>query len=86
MRGTCRSMASTIPAAISSSPATATPCSSTSAIEHLSRYLETIDEVRPAKARYHMAAVPDWRWAATRRAAEFAALVGRSGVGQRRLA
>jgi Xaa-Pro aminopeptidase len=54
--------------------------------EHLSRHLETIDEIRPAKAWYHMAAGPDWREAARRWAAEIAELVRRQGHGQRRLA
>ena len=54
--------------------------------EHLSRHLETIDEIRPAKAWYHMAAGPEWRQAATRWAAEIAALVQRSGGRNRRLA
>jgi Xaa-Pro dipeptidase len=54
--------------------------------EHLSRHLETIDEIRPAKAWYHMAAGPEWRQAATRWAAEIAALVRRSGGRNLRLA
>src|SRR5277367_2734415 len=51
--------------------------------EHLSRHLETIDEIRPAKAWYHMAAGPEWRDATTRWAAEIAELVRRSGGGRR---
>ena len=54
--------------------------------EHLSRHLETIAEIRPAKAWYHMAAGPDWRAAAQRWAAEIAALVRGAGGGERRLA
>jgi Xaa-Pro dipeptidase len=54
--------------------------------EHLSRHLETVDEVRPAKAWYHMAAGSDWREAARRWAAEIAELARRSGGGERRLA
>src|SRR5690348_15664205 len=54
--------------------------------EHLSRHLETVDEVRPAKAWYHMAAGSDWREAARRWAAEIAELARRSGSGEGRLA
>jgi Xaa-Pro dipeptidase len=54
--------------------------------EHLSRHLETIDEIRPAKAWYHMAAGPSWRDSAARWAAEIAELVRRSGGHHRRLA
>src|SRR5256885_6233344 len=43
--------------------------------EHLSQDLETIDEVRPAKAWYHMAAGPNAADAAKRFAQEIAALV-----------
>src|SRR5258708_7654165 len=54
--------------------------------EHLSRHLETIQEVRPAKSWYHMAAGPRWQEAATRWAEEIAELVRRSGRNNRRLA
>ncbi|MBI1777100.1 MAG: aminopeptidase P family protein [Proteobacteria bacterium] len=54
--------------------------------EHLSRHLETIDEIRPAKAWYHMAAGPNWQDAAKRWAEEIALLVRRSGQNNRRLA
>src|SRR5258708_2330984 len=54
--------------------------------EHLSRHLETINEIRPAKAWYHMAAGPDWREEATRWAVEIAELVKRSGGSNQRLA
>jgi Xaa-Pro aminopeptidase len=54
--------------------------------EHLSRDLETIDEVRPAMAWYHMAAAANAPDAARRFAEEIAELVRRSGGGNRRLA
>src|SRR5260221_1904131 len=54
--------------------------------EHLSRHLETINEIRPAKAWYHMAAGPDWREEAPRWAVEIAELVKRSGGSNQRLA
>src|SRR5438876_9981451 len=42
--------------------------------EHLSRHLETVDEVRPAKAWYHMAAGPRAEESARSFASEIAAL------------
>ena len=55
--------------------------------EHLSRHLETVDEIRPAKAWYHMAAGANASEAAKSFAREIAALVrDRSGGGSRRVA
>ena len=55
--------------------------------EHLSRHLETVDEIRPAKAWYHMAAGPNAAAAASAFAREIAALVReRGGSGARRIA
>src|SRR5882724_4695096 len=54
--------------------------------EHLSRHLETIDEIRPAKSYYYMAAGPQWRDAARHWAAELADLVRRRGGANRRIA
>ena len=55
--------------------------------EHLSRHLETVDEIRPAKAWYHMAAGPNGAAAASAFAREIAALVHeRGGSGARRVA
>ena len=55
--------------------------------EHLSTHLETIDEIRPAKAWYHMAAGPRSAEAARAFAREIAALVReRSGAGASRVA
>jgi Xaa-Pro aminopeptidase len=52
--------------------------------EHLSRHLETVDEIRPAKAWYHMAAGPNAPAAASAFAREIAALVHeRCGGGNR---
>ena len=52
--------------------------------EHLSRHLETVDEIRPAKAWYHMAAGPNALAAASAFAREIAALVHeRCGGGNR---
>ena len=51
--------------------------------EHLSRHLETVDEIRPAKAWYHMAAGPNAAVAATAFAREIAALVRERGGGDR---
>ena len=55
--------------------------------EHLSRHLETVDEIRPAKAWYHMAAGPNAADAARAFAREIGALVReRSGAGANRIA
>ena len=55
--------------------------------EHLSRQLETVDEIRPAKAWYHMAAGPRAEDAARAFAEEIAALVRvRSGAQANRVA
>ena len=51
--------------------------------EHLSRHLETVDEIRPAKAWYHMAAGPNAAAAASAFAREIAALVRERGGGGR---
>jgi Xaa-Pro dipeptidase len=51
--------------------------------EHLSRHLETIDEIRPARAWYHMAAGPNASAAAGAFAGEIAALVRERGGGGR---
>lgn len=54
--------------------------------EHLSKGLETIDEIRPAKAWYHMAAGPNAADAARRWAAEIADLAREHGGAGRRIA
>jgi Xaa-Pro aminopeptidase len=54
--------------------------------EHLSRHLETIAEIRPAKAWYHMAAGPNAGDAAKAWAREIADLVRAHGAANRRLA
>jgi Xaa-Pro dipeptidase len=54
--------------------------------EHLSRHLGTIDEIRPARAWYHMAAGPNAGDAARRFAAEIADLARAHGGGERRIA
>lgn len=51
--------------------------------EHLSRHLETIEEIRPAKAWYHMAVGPNAPAAASAFAGEIAALVRERGGGRR---
>ncbi len=51
--------------------------------EHLSRHLETVDEIRPAKAWYHMAAGPSAAAVASAFAGEIAALVRERGGGGR---
>ncbi len=51
--------------------------------EHLSRHLETVDEIRPAKAWYHMAAGSNAAAAASAFAREIAALVREHGGGGR---
>src|SRR6185295_641263 len=55
--------------------------------EHLSRHLETVDEIRPARAWYPMAAGANAPATAKRFAREIAALVrDRSGGGSHRVA
>jgi Xaa-Pro aminopeptidase len=54
--------------------------------EHLSAGLETIAEIRPAKAWYHMAAGTFWREATARWAAELADVARAHGRGSRRIA
>jgi len=54
--------------------------------EHLSRHLETVDEIRPAKAWYHMAAGANAADTARRWAQEIAELVRHHGGANRRLA
>lgn len=54
--------------------------------EHLQRHLDTIDEIRPARAWYHMAAGPNAADAARAWAREIADLVRAQGGGNRRLA
>ena len=54
--------------------------------EHLSRYLETVDEIRPAKAWYHMAAGPNAANAARSFAQEIADLAREHGGAGSRVA
>jgi Xaa-Pro dipeptidase len=54
--------------------------------EHLSKHLETIDEIRPAKPFYYMAVGAQWREAAQRWAAELAELLRRHGGANPRIA
>src|SRR4029077_19936582 len=54
--------------------------------EHLSRHLETIDEIRPAKAWYHMAAGPNAPAAAGAFARGLGALVHERCGGGKRIA
>src|ERR1700758_987867 len=54
--------------------------------EHLSKHLETIDEIRPAKPFYYMAVGPQCREAAQNWAAELAELARLHGGGGARIA
>jgi len=54
--------------------------------EHLSKHLETIDEIRPAKPFYYMATGSQLREAAQRWAAELAELLRRHGGNRSRIA
>src|SRR5260221_9470724 len=54
--------------------------------EHLSKHLETIDEIRPAKPFYYMATGSQSREAAQRWAAELAELLRRHGGNRSRIA
>ncbi len=54
--------------------------------EHLSRHLETLDEIRPARPWYHMAAGPRAGEAAAAFAADIAALAAAHGGSSRRVA